>query len=80
VLAKQSLMDPIDIGELIGGPKTALEELRLEIYRASTLSASALRIGRPDTVLDVKVLDYPTHAASCGGRDSQLRGPPATSI
>lgn len=66
LLAKKSLMEPIDIGELIArGPKTPLEELRLEIYRrVNALGIGAQGLGGLTTVLDVKILDYPTHAAS----------------
>jgi fumarate hydratase class I len=66
LLAKESLMDPIDIGELIArGPKSKLEELRIEIYqRVNALGVGAQGLGGLTTVLDVKVLDYPTHAAS----------------
>jgi fumarate hydratase class I len=66
LLAKKSLMDPIDIGDLIArGPQTALQELRLEIYRrVNALGIGAQGLGGLTTVLDVKVLDYPTHAAS----------------
>ena len=66
LLAKKSLMEPIDIGELIArGPKNKLEELRLEIYqRVNALGIGAQGLGGLTTVLDVKVLDYPTHAAS----------------
>src|SRR6202167_5710049 len=66
LLAKKSLMDPIDMGELIArGPKTQLEELRLEIFqRVNALGIGAQGLGGLTTVLDVKVLDYPTHAAS----------------
>jgi len=66
LLAKESLMDPIDIGELIArGPKSQLEELRIEIYqRVNALGVGAQGLGGLTTVLDVKVLDYPTHAAS----------------
>ena len=66
LLAKKSLMQPIDIGELIArGAKTALEELRLEIYRrVNALGIGAQGLGGLTTVLDVKILDYPTHAAS----------------
>src|ERR1700721_421484 len=69
LLAKKSLMDPIDIGDLIArGPKTALEELRLDIYRrVNALGIGAQGLGGLTTVLDVKVLDYPTHAASLPG-------------
>jgi fumarate hydratase class I len=66
LLAKKSLMDPIDIGALIArGPASKLEELRLEIYRrVNELGIGAQGLGGLTTVLDVKVLDYPTHAAS----------------
>jgi fumarate hydratase class I len=66
LLAKESLMEPIDIGELIArGPRSRLEELRVEIYqRVNALGIGAQGLGGLTTVLDVKVLDYPTHAAS----------------
>ena len=66
VLAKKSLMEPIDIDELIArGAASKLEELRLEIYRrVNALGIGAQGLGGLTTVLDVKVLDYPTHAAS----------------
>jgi fumarate hydratase, class I len=66
LLAKKALMEPIDIGELRArGPRDKLEELRLEIYeRVNALGIGAQGLGGLTTVLDVKVLDYPTHAAS----------------
>jgi fumarate hydratase class I len=66
VLAKESLMDRIDMHELKKrGPKTKLEELRIEIYdAANALGIGAQGLGGLSTVLDVKILDYPTHAAS----------------
>jgi fumarate hydratase class I len=66
LLAKKSLMEPIDIADLIArGPKSQLEELRLDIYRrVNALGIGAQGLGGLTTVLDVKVLDYPTHAAS----------------
>jgi fumarate hydratase, class I len=66
LLAKKSLMDPIDIADLITrGPADKLEELRLEIYRrVNDLGIGAQGLGGLTTVLDVKVADYPTHAAS----------------
>ncbi|MGA2776019.1 MAG: fumarate hydratase [Steroidobacteraceae bacterium] len=66
LLAKQSLMDPIDMHELIArGPNSKIDELRLEIYRrVNELGIGAQGLGGLTTVLDVKVLDYPTHAAS----------------
>jgi fumarate hydratase class I len=66
VLAKESLMDRIDMHELKKrGPKTKLEELRIDIYdAANALGIGAQGLGGLSTVLDVKILDYPTHAAS----------------
>ena len=66
VLAKESLMGPIDIHELRArGPSNRVEELRLEIMdRANSLGIGAQGLGGLTTVLDVKILDYPTHAAS----------------
>ena len=66
VLAKESLMDPIDIHELRArGPRNRVEELRLEIMdKANALGIGAQGLGGLTTVLDVKILDYPTHAAS----------------
>ena len=66
VLAKEALMEPIDIHELRKrGPRTALEELRLELFdKVNALGIGAQGLGGLSTVLDVKILDYPTHAAS----------------
>ena len=66
LLAKKSLMDPIDMPELIArGARTRLEELRIDIYqRVNALGIGAQGLGGLTTVLDVKVMDYPTHAAS----------------
>ncbi len=66
LLAKESLMDPIDIQELIErGPKTRAEELRIELYKkVNALGIGAQGLGGLSTVLDVKVRDYPTHAAN----------------
>ena len=66
VLAKESLMDPVDIHELIErGPQTAEEELRLEIFnRVNDLGIGAQGLGGLTTVLDVKIKSLPTHAAS----------------
>jgi len=66
LLAKESLMDPIDIQELIArGPKNRAEELRLELYdKVNRLGIGAQGLGGLTTVLDVKVRDYPTHAAN----------------
>ena len=66
LLAKESLMDPIDIHELIArGPQNRVEELRLELFeKVNALGIGAQGLGGLTTVLDVKILDYPTHAAS----------------
>ena len=66
VLAKESLMDPIDIHELRArGPQNRVEELRLEIMaKVNNLGIGAQGLGGLTTVLDVKIKDYPTHAAS----------------
>ena len=66
VLAKEALMEPIDILELRRrGPRSTLEELRLELFdKVNALGIGAQGLGGLSTVLDVKILDYPTHAAS----------------
>ncbi len=66
VLAKESLMDPIDMQELLKrGPSNRVEELRIEIYEAvNKLGIGAQGLGGVTTVLDVKIKDWPTHAAS----------------
>ena len=66
LLAKESLMDPIDIQELIErGATTRAEELRIELYKkVNALGIGAQGLGGLTTVLDVKVRDYPTHAAN----------------
>ncbi|MCB0218367.1 MAG: fumarate hydratase [Chrysiogenetes bacterium] len=66
VMAKESLMEPVDIHELKErGAKTTAEKLRLEIYeRANALGIGAQGLGGLTTVLDVKIMEYPTHAAS----------------
>lgn len=66
LLAKESLMASIDIQELKArGPQNRAEELRLELYeKVNRLGIGAQGLGGLTTVLDVKVLDYPTHATS----------------
>ncbi len=66
VLAKEALMEPIDMHELKArGPRDRIEELRIEIYdKVNALGIGAQGLGGLTTVLDVKILDYPTHAAS----------------
>ncbi|HMZ92384.1 MAG TPA: fumarate hydratase, partial [Pseudomonadales bacterium] len=66
LMAKESLMEPIDIDELKArGPSNRLEELRLQIFEAvNDLGIGAQGLGGLTTVLDVKIMDHPTHAAS----------------
>ncbi len=66
LLAKQSLLSPIDMPELQRrGPASKLEELRLAIHeRVNALGIGAQGLGGLTTVLDVKILTFPTHAAS----------------
>ena len=66
LLAKESLMSSIDIQELKArGPQNRAEELRLELYeKVNRLGIGAQGLGGLTTVLDVKVMDYPTHATS----------------
>jgi len=66
VMAKEALMEPIDMHALKArGAQSRLEELRIEIYdKVNALGIGAQGLGGLSTVLDVKILDYPTHAAS----------------
>ena len=66
LLAKESIMDPIDIHALKErGPSNSAEELRLSIFdEVNALGIGAQGLGGLTTVLDVKVKEYPTHAAN----------------
>ena len=66
LMAKEALMEPIDMHELLRrGPSNTLEELRIELYdKVNALGIGAQGLGGLSTVLDVKILDFPTHAAS----------------
>jgi fumarate hydratase, class I len=66
LLAKEALMEPIDMHELLErGPRGRLEELRVELYeKVNALGIGAQGLGGLTTVLDVKIRSYPTHAAS----------------
>ncbi|WP_027071797.1 fumarate hydratase [Luteimonas sp. J29] len=66
LLAKEALMEPIDIQELVArGPSNRVEELRLELYeKVNALGIGAQGLGGLTTVLDIKIKDYPTHAAN----------------
>jgi len=66
LMAKEALMEPIDMAELKArGPKDKVEELRIELYdKVNALGIGAQGLGGLSTVLDVKVRTYPTHAAN----------------
>ena len=66
LMAKESLMEPIDMHELKAkGATNRIEELRLELFeKVNNLGIGAQGLGGLTTVLDVKIMDYPTHAAS----------------
>ena len=66
LMAKESLMEPIDMAELKArGPKSKVEEMRIELYdKVNALGIGAQGLGGLSTVLDVKILTYPTHAAN----------------
>lgn len=66
ILAKRACMESIDIQDLMArGPQNALEELRLDLYeKINALGIGAQGLGGLTTVLDVKIRDYPTHAAN----------------
>ncbi len=66
LLAKEACMETIDIHELKArGPSNRIEELRLEIFeKVNQLGIGAQGLGGLTTVLDVKIRDYPTHAAN----------------
>ena len=69
LLAKESLMSHVDIQDLqakaaTGAELTTVEALRLELFeKVNALGIGAQGLGGLTTVLDVKILDYPTHAA-----------------
>jgi len=65
LLAKEVLMEPIDMHELLArGPNSKLEEMRIELYqKVNALGIGAQGLGGLTTVLDVKIATYPTHAA-----------------
>ncbi len=66
LMAKQALMDDIDMDDLRQrGPRDKVEALRLELYdKVNALGIGAQGLGGLTTVLDVKIKTYPTHAAS----------------
>lgn len=66
LLAKESMMDPINMHELKSrGPENRVEEMRLELFeKVNALGIGAQGLGGLTTVLDVKIREYPTHAAN----------------
>jgi fumarate hydratase class I len=66
LLAKQAIMEPINMHELLArGPSNRIEELRIErCEKVNALGIGAQGLGGLTTVLDIKILDFPTHAAS----------------
>lgn len=66
LLAKEGLMESIDIQDLIKrGAETAAEKLRIELYtKINELGIGAQGLGGLTTVLDIKISEYPTHASS----------------
>jgi fumarate hydratase class I len=66
LMAKEALMEPIDMAELKArGPQSKVEELRIELYdKVNALGIGAQGLGGLSTVLDVKIRTYPVHAAN----------------
>jgi len=66
LMAKEALMDPIDMAELKArGPKSKVEEMRVELYdKVNALGIGAQGLGGLSTVLDIKIRTYPAHAAN----------------
>jgi fumarate hydratase class I len=66
LMAKEALMEPIDMAELKArGPRNKVEELRIELYdKVNALGIGAQGLGGLSTVLDVKIRTYPVHAAN----------------
>ncbi|MFM9852994.1 MAG: fumarate hydratase, partial [Sphingomonadaceae bacterium] len=66
IMAKESLMGDIDMAQLKArGPQSDIEKLRIEIFdKVNALGIGAQGLGGLSTILDVKIFDYPTHAAS----------------
>ncbi len=66
LMAKQSLMEDLDMSDLLArGPQNKTEELRVELYeKVNALGIGAQGLGGLTTVLDIKIMMHPTHAAS----------------
>jgi fumarate hydratase class I len=65
LLAKKALMEPIDMAQLkLRGPQTDIERMRIEIFdKVNALGIGAQGLGGLSTILDVKIMDAPCHAA-----------------
>jgi len=65
LLAKQALMEPIDMAQLKArGAQSDIERLRIEIFdKVNALGIGAQGLGGLSTILDVKIMDWPCHAA-----------------
>lgn len=66
LMAKESLMEPVNIAEISTKKNLSkIEKLRLELYeKINNLGIGAQGLGGLTTILDIKIKDYPTHAAS----------------
>ncbi len=65
ILAKESLMDPVNIHQIDTNSEDTIDKLRLELYeKVNQLGIGAQGLGGLTTVLDIKIKDFPTHAAS----------------
>ncbi len=66
MIAKEALLEPVNIQELQArGAETRAEELRLELFeKVNKLGIGAQGLGGLTTVVDIKVADFPTHAAN----------------
>lgn len=66
ILAKEALLEPVDIQELQArGANNRAEELRIELYdKVNRLGIGAQGLGGLTTVVDIKVKDFATHAAN----------------
>ena len=66
LMAKEALLEHIDIHELqVKGAENRNEELRLELFdKVNALGIGAQGLGGLTTVLDIKIKDYPSHAAN----------------
>src|SRR5712664_263612 len=80
LMAKEALMEPIDMAELKArGPSSKVEEMRVELYdKVNALGIGAQGLGGLSTVLDVKIHTYPAHAANGSIARKSRRGSQAS--